>query len=367
MERRLFRIPRPAFRGYGLTRPAMSVVARPDYHARVFRRRRAMMIPPRFPLLALFLILLPCASPVLAWEARPLREIAVHPERVAQARVVSLNESRIAAELAARVEALTVEPGQRVGRGAVLARLDCRDYRLASERAEAERAAAEARARLAAMQHARAGELAAEGFLSKDALDGRAAERDAAQAELAVRVAALRTAQAAEAKCVVRAPFPAIVLERLAQEGEMATPGTPLARLLDSSRIEVVAEARAADVAGLRAARDLAFVDADGRHPLRLARITPALARDSRLAEARLRFTGKAALPGSAGRVVWRAPEPHLPATLLVRRQGRLGVFVADGATPRFHPLPGAEEGRPARAEGLTPDSRIVTAGAGAL
>lgn len=103
-----------------------------------------MMIPPRFPLLALFLILLPCASPVLAWEARPLREIAVHPERVAQARVVSLNESRIAAELAARVEALTVEPGQRVGRGAVLARLDCRDYRLASERAEAERAAAEA-------------------------------------------------------------------------------------------------------------------------------------------------------------------------------------------------------------------------------
>jgi hypothetical protein len=57
----------------------------------------------------------------------------------------------------------------------------------------------------------------------------------------------------------------------------------------------------------------------------------------------------------------------HVPAELLARRQGRLGVFVATDKTARFHPLPNAQEGRPAKAAGLNAASRIVVLGQGAL
>lgn len=316
---------------------------------------------------ALALSLSAWALPALAWEAKPLGEIALYPQRAAQAQVVSLNESRLAAELSARVVSLPVEPGQSIARGAVVARLDCRDYELAVQGARAAMQAAEARARLMALQHARAVKLAGEGFLSAEALDSRQAELDALRAEVAVHGASLESARAATGKCVIRAPFPAIVVERLAQEGELATPGAPLVRLFDTSRIEVRAEVQVADAADLAAARDLRLVTPEASYELRLIRLSPAVTQSTRLIQARLRFSAAAARPGSSGRVVWRSGLPHVPPTLLVRRQGQLGVFVVDGATPRFVALPGAQEGRPARAEGLRADSRVVVSGFGRL
>jgi RND family efflux transporter MFP subunit len=317
--------------------------------------------------MSLLMPLLMLALPAHAWEAKPLREIAVYPERSAQAQVVSLNESRIAAELTARIVKLAVEPGQRIARGALIAQLDCRDYGLATERAEAAKAASQARARLADLQYVRARKLTTEGFISREALDSRAAELDSARADVAVNAAAVKTTRSAQSKCRVRAPFPAIVLERLAQEGEMATPGTALASLIDTSRIEVKAEVQAADAVSLKTAGNIVLVTGEGRFGVRLARLSPALVKNSRLAEARLRFTGKAAAPGASGRIVWASPEMHVAAALLARRQGKLGVFVASDKTTRFHPLPNAQEGRPAKAEGLQADSRIVVRGQGTL
>ncbi|MDA0226438.1 MAG: efflux RND transporter periplasmic adaptor subunit, partial [Proteobacteria bacterium] len=51
-----------------------------------------------------------------------------------------------------------------------------------------------------------------------------------------------------------------------------------------------------------------------------------------------------------------------LPPALIVRRGGRLGVFVARDGLARFHPLPMAQEGRPAAAD-LPADTRIVVTG----
>lgn len=315
----------------------------------------------------LILLLALAAQSALAWEAKPLREIAVHPERSAPAQVVSLNESKLAAELSTRIIRLTVEPGQRIARGALVAELDCRDFQLAAERAEAGRKASEAHARLAELQHARTLKLAADGFVSKDALDSQRAELDATRADVAVNVAALKTAQAVLDKCRVRAPFPAIVLERLAQEGEMAMPGTPLVSLLDTSRIELRAEVQQSDASGLKSARKIDFVTHEGRYPLRLVRLSPALLKASRLVEARLRFKAAAAPAGSSARMLWTSPEMHVPARFLVQRQGKLGVFVVGNGDPRFHFLPEAQEGRPALAAGLTAESRIVIPGTGEL
>lgn len=302
-----------------------------------------------------------------AWEARPLKEVAELPERTAQAQVVSLNTTRMSAEIAAPILALPVEPGQVIRRGEVLARLDCRDHEIAARRAESQLEASTARARLAALQLERAQRLLAENFISRDLIDARQAEHDAARAAVAVDRSALEAARRQVEKCVVRAPFRAIVAERLGQVGEMTAPGSPLLALIDTSRIEVRAEVQAADAGSLTTARELRFRLDGEAYPVRLARLSPAIDPASRLREARLRFTGRSAPVGASGRLIWREAAAHLPPELLVRRGAQLGVFVEAAGRPRFHPLPAAQEGRPARAEGLGADSRIVVRGQGAL
>lgn len=298
---------------------------------------------------------------------KSLAEAAVYPERDASAQVVSLNESRIAAEIAGRIEALPVEVGQRLAKGAVVARLDCRDHQLAHERARAALEAARSRLALADQQLARGRELRAQGFVSEEALAARVTEAEVLRADLAQAEVQLAAAARSVGKCVVRAPFAAIVRERLGQVGELAAPGTPLALLVDAGRIEVAAHLQAKDAPSLSSAQAVRFDGPGGERPVSLARISPAVDPQTRTVEARLRFTGPAAAPGTAGRIAWRDGEPHVPPDLLVRRNGRLGVFVDDAGRARFHALPDAQEGRPARAAGLAPGTRVVVRGQLAL
>jgi RND family efflux transporter MFP subunit len=311
------------------------------------------------------------APPALAQErpavsVKPLAEVAIYPERDASAQVVSLNESRIAAEIAGRIEAVPVEVGQRIERGAVVARIDCRDHELARQRARAALDAGRSRLALAEQQLARARELRAQGYFAEEALAARVTEVEVLRADAAQAEAQLGAAARAVGKCVVRAPFPAIVRERLGQVGELAAPGTPLAVLVDAGRIEVAAEVQAKDAPSLAQARTVRFLGPGGERALALVRISPAIDPQTRAVDARLRFTGAAAAPGASGRIVWRDDEAHVPPELVVRRAGRLGLFVDDAGTARFYALPEAQEGRPARA-GLPREARIVVKGQLAL
>ena len=315
--------------------------------------------------------MLTLAPPALAQErpavsVKPLAEVAIHPERDASAQVVSLNESRIAAEIAGRIEAVPVEVGQRIERGAVVARIDCRDHELARQRALAALDAGRSRLALAEQQLSRARELRAQGYFAEEALAARITEVEVLRADAAQAEAQLGAAARAVGKCVVRAPFPAIVRERLGQVGELAAPGTPLAVLVDAGRIEVAAQVQAKDAPSLAQARTVRFLGTGGERALALVRISPAIDPQTRAVDARLRFTGAAAAPGASGRIVWRDDEAHVPPELVVRRAGRLGLFVDDAGTARFHVLSEAQEGRPARVD-LPGSSRVVVSGQLAL
>lgn len=325
----------------------------------------------------IFLCVLSAGAPVAAGEASSLQrqagtssavvlkrfaEVAVYPERDASAQAASLNESQLSAEINARIEAILVEPGQVVKRGAVLARLDCRDYELAVQRAEAALRASQAREQLAEQQLRRAGELAARNFLSADALAQRKTELDVLKADHAQNRSQLDTARRAVSKCVVTAPFPAIVKRRLAHVGELAAPGSLLIALIDISRIEVSAQVQVKDVSSLKAAPAVRFTSVAGDHAVALIRVSPAISREARTVEARLRFTDTAPPPGADGRIVWRDPRPHLPAELLVRRGAHLGVFVSRGGVARFMEIPEAQEGRPVAAA-LAAGALVVTQG----
>lgn len=297
---------------------------------------------------------------------KPLSEIAFYPEREASAQAVSLNESRIAAEIAGRIEAIPVKVGERVASGAVLARIECRDHELARERADAALGAARARRLQAEKQLDRARSLASRGFYSNEALASRETDVQVLRADVEQSSAQLATAKRAVEKCTIRSPFAAIVRERLGQVGELAAPGSPLIALSDAGRVEVSAQVQLKDAESLKNSGELRFVGDGGTRTLALLRISPAIAPQARTVEARLRFKGKPAAAGASGAVIWRESRPHVPAALVVRRAGRLGIFLDERGVARFHTLTDAQEGRPAMVD-LARDSRIVVAGQLAL
>ena len=289
-------------------------------------------------------------------------DIAIYPQREAFATVISLNDSKIAAEVTGLIVEIPVEVGQVVPKGATLVRLDTRDFALAAERAAAALESARSANLLAEQKLERARKLVDDGFISPEALDQRKSEARTAAAQLKAAQAELATARRNVRKCLIRAPFKAIIKARIGQVGEIASPGAPLVHVLDASRIEVSARVQPGHVAELQSSKRVVFEARTDSFPLKLRRIVPAINERERNQEARFRFSGESAMPGTAGRVVWQSTQAHLPPDLVLRRDGRLGVFVAKGDRAMFVPLPLAQEGRPAPAN-LAPSDAIITEG----
>ncbi|HPE81711.1 MAG TPA: efflux RND transporter periplasmic adaptor subunit [Gammaproteobacteria bacterium] len=301
------------------------------------------------------------ADPVPVRTTR-LADLLEVPQYSAPATVMPHNTPRLAAEIDARIIEVAVEVGDPVLRGQLLVRLDCRhsDSVLAAARAALERT--KAQQQFAADQLTRARNLKKNKSISEELLDQRrtdlvVAEADRQSAEEAVRQAAIDAGH-----CEIKAPFDAVVTERLASTGGFANRGTVIVGLIEASGQEVSAALRHEQIAGLQAAESISF-DANGDHyPVSVRAWLPLADTASRTREVRLAFTASSAIAGTAGRITWTGPRQLLPADYLVRRDGRLGLFLLEGDRARFVALPEAEDGRPARVT-LDPESLLITDG----
>lgn len=322
------------------------------------------------PLRAWLSTVLLVASPVVAAAddagkpvtVQRLADAAVTVEGSAPAEVEALARTRVVARLSADVIELPHEIGERVERGATVARLDCTDYETALEQAEARLAELRARRRLANVRLERTRKLREREAVSADRLDEMDAERDALEASARAQRARVRAARRDVERCTVAAPFAGLVVARPGEPGAFVQPGSPLVELVASDRIELRARVTETDARALSAARRAWFTANGQRHLVERIGIVEAADTRSRTRGARFRFNGTPPLPGTAGRVRWVAHERAVPADLLVRRDGRLGVFVVRDGRARFHALPEAIEGRPAPTD-LSPDSRLVIRG----
>ena len=254
---------------------------------------------PRFVLLPVGLLLcfVALAQPAAPVEVgvRPLREVALPDRGTAPANVIAPNDSRIAAEVTARVARVHAEVGSTVKVGQLLLELDAADYRLAQAQADAQVTAARARVALAQQRQQQALTLRKKQFVSDDAVLELKTGVQAAEADLEVARAQQAVAARNVEKCRIVAPFAGVVLERQAQVGATATPGTTLLRLVDLAPPEIEAQVQAIQADALPRASELTFDGQDRRYPVNLLRLSPVVDAAARTRVARLAFANRAA------------------------------------------------------------------------
>ena len=155
--------------------------------------------------------------------------------------VASALQTVIASRILAQIEDVRVRAGDAVAAGDVLVVLDARDLQARLGQAREALQAAEARLELAASERARYEQLFERGVATRQRLDQVLAEFRAAQAEVERLTQSLREAETALSYTEIRAPVAGLVVDRLAEPGDTASPGSPLLRIYDPSalRIEV--------------------------------------------------------------------------------------------------------------------------------
>ena len=160
--------------------------------------------------------------------------------------VVARRMATVSAKVAGRLAELNVEEGQRIEKGAVVARLDSSNYAAALRQAQARMRLARVALDDAKPLYERYERLNAQGAISTDALERQRMAYNAARATLEVAEADLRVAEVNLNDTIVRAPFSGIVTARPAQVGEIVAPSlgggsirTGIATIVDMDTLEV--------------------------------------------------------------------------------------------------------------------------------
>ena len=306
------------------------------------------------------------AAEPLSVKVEAFSKLAVYPERSAPAVTLSLNDASIAAQIAARVEAIPAKVGDVVDKGQLLVILDCSDYQFSYKQARARLEALDARIELAAKKLQRTRGLTEKQAVSEEILDERESELKVSRADRTAAEAELEIARLNKSRCNVKSPYKAIVTRRNAAVGQYASLGTTLVQIMDITTLEVSAQIFSGDADQINGVTDLYFEFAGRRYPVALRAVVPIINSETRNREVRLIFNDEPALPGSAGKLIWHDPRPHIPGNLLVRRGEELGVFIANDSHARFVTLPNAQAGRASPAE-LPGTTEIVTEGRYAL
>jgi membrane fusion protein, multidrug efflux system len=199
--------------------------------------------------------------------------------------LMPLNQTTVKSKVAAEVRQISVQEGDKVTRGQIIAQLDVADLkaRLASQQATLD----EARARLALAEKNRATNQALlnQNFISQNAYDGIASSADVGQASVRAAEAQWQIARRAMDDAVVRSPMDGIISKRFVQPGEKINFDAPVAAIVSLNQMELEAPVPANEIPRIKAGQTVDFqVDGfNGRaFSGKVARINPSAENGSR-------------------------------------------------------------------------------------
>ncbi len=156
--------------------------------------------------------------------------------------VVSRYDSRLASELAARLEWIA-EIGEEVSQGDVVARLESAIFDLQLKEAENRVRREEARVEFLKAEERRLKDLSTRNLSARNQLEQTVSNLGVAESELEIARAQLGLAKVAQNVTRILAPFDGIVTERFRNVGERLNVADPVVRLVDPNALEVVARA----------------------------------------------------------------------------------------------------------------------------
>lgn len=236
--------------------------------------------------------------------------------------VLGARDAVLGAALGGFVESVQARSGDDVRKGQPIARINTRVY-------AAQRDQAAARLKLAQDQVGRLKQL---GDL------GAAAQLDAAEAEAEIARAGLDLAQVQLSRSVVRAPFTGKLAQIDLEEGEVVSPGAPVARVVQLDPVRVTVSVSDKDVTAVKPGMPVSVV-ADSRGapvPGTLVHIDPAADLRTRTFEAEVEVPNADGrlLPGMIATVAIDQAVASgaivVPQDFLVTRLDSVGVFVVD-------------------------------------
>src|SRR5581483_10378542 len=169
-------------------------------------------------------------------------EISVQSERSFTGIVAARVQSDLGFRVPGKVLGRLVDAGQTVKRGQALMRIDPTDLRLAMRAHEEAVAAAKAHARQAADDEVRYRRLVSANFVSAAAYDKVKAAAEAAKAELNAAEARADVARNETSYAVLLADADGVVVETLAEPGQVVGAGQVVVRVAHAGRREAVIE-----------------------------------------------------------------------------------------------------------------------------
>ncbi|BCO29089.1 multidrug resistance protein MdtA [Rhodoferax lithotrophicus] len=256
--------------------------------------------------------------------------------------VQPVKQSTVSAQASGRMVSLTVKAGDTVRAGQLLATIDDRETQTGVQRSRAQSAQAQAELRNAQANFDRTRDLLTKGFISAAAMDTAETQLKSAQAGREQATAGEKQSGLTQGFTRVTAPFDALVLQTLAETGDLAFPGKPLLTLYAPAPLRAVVQVPVSRSAMVLPSTviEVQVRAADGSlqwsRPSQTTHLSTADA-VSQTVEWRLELSSVAAkglLPGQQIRVRFAAGQAQrlvIPTAAVLRRGELTAVYVASG------------------------------------
>jgi len=268
-------------------------------------------------------------------------ETSVQSERSFSGIVAAHVQSDLCFRVPGKVLGRLVDAGQTVKRGQALMRIDPTDLRLAMRAHEEAVAAAKARARQTADDEARHRDLVSMGAVSASAYDKAKAAAEAARAELNAAQARADVARNETSYAVLFADADGVVVETLAEPGQVVGAGQVVLRVAHAGRREAVIELPETLRPAIGSTGRATLYGSGLTGPAKLRQLSDAANRHTRTFEARYVLQGRLAdaplgstisIQISDGR---SAPALQVPIGAIFDPGKGPGVWLIEGETPR--------------------------------
>ena len=292
---------------------------------------RLRLVTPLF-ICALPLALVACGekAPTDPRTEMPLVRAAIVQEASAASRsftgtVAARVQSDLGFRVSGKVLERLVDAGQSVKRGQPLMRIDPVDLKLAAHAQQEAVAAARARAQQTADDEARYRDLRGTGAISASAYDQIKAAADAAKAQLSAAEAQADVARNASRYAELLADADGIVMETLAEPGQVVNAGQTVVRLAHAGRREAVIQLPETLRPAIGSAGQATLFSKEGVSvPVKLRQLSDAADRLTRTFEARYVLDGELSNAPLGTTVVIQIPDGHA--------SGQDGLHVPIGA-----------------------------------